>query len=338
MKGVRYIIILTCFLSACSNKDVMLPDYTYTSVYFPLQYPLRTLILGDDRADNSLDKKKQFNIGVSIGGLYKNNRDWNVDFVVDKTLVPANLTQADGSPVEVLPDNYYTLASNNKITIPSGSFNGLLLVQLTDAFFNDPLSATSRYVIPLRITGTSADSVLKGVPAVPNPNRHIQGDWDPNVLPRDYVLFGIKYINPYHGTYLHRGKESKLDANGAVTETTVYHQPYAEQDQLWSLSTTSMSAVQTNGVGTRFTATSKMTLTIDEATGNIVVSPVSTSPFKANGSGKYVKNAEAWGGVNHHAMYLEYTYGAGGIQHRVNDTLVFRDNGVVFEEIKVTVN
>ncbi len=81
---------------------------------------------------------------------------------------------------------------------------GGIQVQLTDAFFQDPRSVKNTFVIPMRITGVvNADSVLSGKSSLPNPDRRKAGDWI--TQPKDYILFAIKYINPYHGTYLRRG-------------------------------------------------------------------------------------------------------------------------------------
>ena len=55
---------------------------------------------------------------------------------------------------------YYN-ATFDKITIPAGSFFGKLRVNLTDAFFADPLTTGLHYVIPLRITDAAGDSILK---------------------------------------------------------------------------------------------------------------------------------------------------------------------------------
>jgi len=337
MKILKYIILLSVVFGACQNKDTSFPDYKYNAVYFPFQYPIRTLILGDSRSDNSLDKKHQFNIGVNIGGMYVNKKSWDVNFMVDESLVPSNLKNTDGISIKVLPASYYTLSPVNKAVIPSGSFSGLINVQLTDAFFTDPLAVTGTYVIPLVITSSSADSVLTGVPEVPNPNRNVATDWNANALPKDYTLFGIKFINAYHGTYLHRGKDVTLDNLGAPVSTVVYHQQYVEKDQLWKLTTSGKNTVLTDGIGSKFTSSTKLLLDF-AADGNIIVKPGTGSTIQGNGTGKYVENAETWDGTKHHAMYLNYTYKDGAINHAVTDTLVFRDNGVVFEEFKVQIN
>lgn len=336
MKKIASIIIGLLLLISCSNQEITYPDYEYNAVYFPLQYPLRTLILGESISDNSLDKNLQFHIGASIGGLRENKKDWEIDYEVDYSLVPPNLTTSTGKPLEVLPEKFYTLSPENKITISKGQFNGLILVQLTEGFLNDPLAITGNYVIPLRMTSTNADSILIGFPFVENPNRLIDADWEPGSLPKDFVLFGIKYINPYHGNYFHRGKDVGIESGDTVSFVT-YHQQYVEKDQLWSLVTTAKNAVQTNGVGSKFDSNSRLLLEIDE-NGSIVIKTGNDSNYPADGVGRYVEKAEVWGGEKHHALYLNYTYKEGTINHVVTDTLVFRDNGVKFEDFKVELN
>jgi hypothetical protein len=334
MKILKYIMVFCVLFTSCQNQKVAFPDYKYTAVYFPIQYPLRTLILGDSRSDNTLDKKLQFHIGVSIGGIYENKKSWDVNYKVDYSLVPPDLVNDDGDPIKVLPDKYYTLSPTDKIMIPAGSFNGLILVQLTDAFLDDPLAVTGDYVIPLRITGSNADSILTGNPYVSNPNKNIPADWDPGAQPKDFVLFGIKYINSYHGNYLHRGKDVTLDAHGDTVSSVIYHQKYVVDDQLWAVTTTGKTTVETNGVGAKFDKDTHLALDIDD-NGTIKVGPSPASLYPASGVGRYLKDAESWGGVKHNAMYLNYIYKDGAFNHVVTDTLVFRDNGVVYEENKI---
>src|SRR5450759_3275444 len=46
-------------------------------------------------------------------------------------------------------------------------------------------------------------------------------------------------INPYHGKYLHRGTSVVRDATFAL-DTTVYHQKYVVDDEIWALVTLSL--------------------------------------------------------------------------------------------------
>lgn len=330
MKKLIYLLFVLPFV-ACSNQEVELPDFKYNAVYFPLQYPVRTLILGDDRVDNSLDKQLKFHIGASIGGMYKNTRDWNVDYVVDPSLVNS-IKNSKGDVIEVLPESYYQIAPKNRIVIPAGSFDGLAEVQLTEAFLNDPKAIIGSYVIPLRITASDADSILVGKPLFASADKNVAGHWDPNAKPKDFVLFGIKFINPYHGSYFHRGKDVTYDSSNKVVKEEVYRQKYIENNQIWKLTTTGRYECVTNGVGSNVGAQYAMKLSLNAANGDIVVSEVSSSKFKTNGTGKFVAKGGEWGGQKFNAIYLNYSYIDGANNHVVNDTLVFRNNGVVFEE------
>lgn len=325
---------LMAFMASCHNDPVSYPDYKYNAVYFPLQYPIRTLVLGDSRSDNSLDKKLEFHIGVSIGGEYQNTKPWTVDYKLDDSLVPEGTVTTNGDTLRILPPRYYTLSPIGSLSIPVDSFSGLILVKLSDAFLDDSLAITGHYVIPLRITGSDADSILSGLPFVQDPSRTNPADWDPNSEPKDFVLFGIKYINPYHGNYFHRGTDVGINATGDTVSEQIYHQPYVVNDQLWSLTTTGRTTVVTNGVGSEFSQDTKMMLDVADD-GTVLVKPDPTSDFQASGVGRYVKGGDAWGGTPANALFLNYVYQAGAINHVVTDTLVFRDNGVVFQQFAI---
>jgi hypothetical protein len=55
------------------------------------------------------------------------------------------------------------------------------------------------------------------------------------------------------------------------------------------------------------------------------------------GTGKLVEDGDAWGGKDHDVIHLAYEYldAVNNEKHQVNDTLVIRDRGVVFEEFTV---
>ena len=197
----------SCLLVSCYNADKEFPDYEGgTTAYFAYQNPVRTLILGNDIYDNTLDNAHKCQIWSTMGGAY-HGRDAVVDIVVDETLCD-NLyfTDEGGNPDEPvlpMPTSYYSLASNS---IPyNGDSRGYVEVQFTDAFFNDAKAITYSYVIPLRMTGvTGIDHILSGTPREGlSPSRTNTEDWD--VLAKDYVLYCVKYMYPLQGKYIRRG-------------------------------------------------------------------------------------------------------------------------------------
>ncbi len=90
-------------IMSCSNQDWEFDDFEYTSAYFPYQSPVRTLILDEDYIfDNSNDLQMKFMISATMGGVYKNNNDYIVNYQIDESLVNG-LVNDDGEPIMVLP-------------------------------------------------------------------------------------------------------------------------------------------------------------------------------------------------------------------------------------------
>ena len=142
-------------MASCYNSDREFPDYEKgTTAYFAYQFPVRTLVLGNDIYDNTLDNAHKCQIWSTMGGAY-GGRDAQVDIVVDESLCN-NLWFVDEGgnpsvPVQAMPTAYYKLSSN---VIPyNGEPRGYVEVQFTDAFFNDEKAIENTYVIPLLMTG-----------------------------------------------------------------------------------------------------------------------------------------------------------------------------------------
>lgn len=220
---------LSLTFAACYNADKDFPDYEGgTKAYFAYQNPVRTLILGNDIYDNSLDKAHKCRIWATMGGAYK-GRNGVVNFIVDESLCDNLWFLDDGGytsqRVLPMPTNYYTLLSN---VIPYNSdTRGYVEVQFTDEFFKDPEAIHNTYVIPLRMTGVSGiDAILSGTPNVESPVRTNAQDW--TVLPMDYVLYCVKYMNPWQGKYIRRGvdvvtEEGKEPATIVRKDFTLYN-------------------------------------------------------------------------------------------------------------------
>jgi len=209
---------LSLTYASCYNADREFSDFEGgTTAYFAYQYPVRTLILGNDIYDNSLDNEHRCRIWATMGGAYS-GRDAVVNFVVDPSLCN-NLWFVDegGNPsyaVTPLPSTHYELLSD---VIPyNGDSRGYVEVKFKDAFFNDPKAIENYYVIPLRMTGaTGIDHILTGTPREGmNPSRTNADGWD--VLPMDYVLYCVKYMNPWQGRYIRRGVD-KVTEKGVTT-------------------------------------------------------------------------------------------------------------------------
>lgn len=346
MKRIKFIFLLSVLgltlFTSCYNQDIAYDDYKTQSIYFPFQYPVRTLSLGNDRTDNSLDKQHKFNIGISVGGLYmENKKNWNADFQVVDSLVSKYLVNVKGDTLKVLPSKYYTLSPTNNVTIPKGSFSGLIEVQLTDAFFQDPVAIKGNYVIPLKVI-SSPDNVifLRGTAAsgIVKPNIHLASDW--SVVPRDYSLFGVKYVNPYHGTWLRRGKMVVKNTGGTILNTVVFRTRSVEFDIPTVLTTTKLNEV----VGTMNVEKESWNISLTVSDNNkITIVSTLVSTIIISGVGEYVMNGDTWGGTPQEptlrdAIRLSYSYKrSNGDICEVSDTLVFRDRGIKVEEARPAV-
>ena len=337
------IAILIGGIYSCNNEDWSFPDFDYTTTYFPYQYPIRTLVLGDYYFDNQNDNDHKFMISARVGGMYTNHSDWHVEYRLAPELamnLSTNSNTFDGKTVSspdtlrILPPEYYTLSPANHFVIPKGSFIGQIEVQLTDAFFDDPLSVSTNYVLPIRITSSTSDSLLVGRPVDPgDPDPRVAGYW--TVSPKDFTIFGIKFVNQYHGSYLHRGASVITDnVTKEVIETIVYRQKYVEHNPIVRLQTIGRNTVRVQGT-LRMTPVSPGSfiadLTFDD-NNNCIITTNEASAFHVSGTGTFVPKGGMWGNEYYDAIHLSYAVVQENNLHSISDTLVFRDKGVTFLE------
>ena len=212
---------LSLTFASCYNTEQEFPDFEGgTTAYFAYQFPVRTLVLGNDIYDNTLDNEHKCRIWSTMGGAY-GGRNAHVDIVVDESLCENLWFMDDGGnpskPVLPMPTSYYNLLSN---VIPyNGDPRGYVEVQFTDAFFADAKATANNYVIPLVMKSANGiDHILTGTPLEGlSPSRTNTEDWD--VLAKDYVLYCVKYMNPWQGKYIRRGVDNVTEKG--VTKTIV---------------------------------------------------------------------------------------------------------------------
>lgn len=324
MKNLFYIsMVLLSVLISCKNQEIEFPDYDMQSVYFAYQTPIRTITLGEDIFDTSLDNQHKLQIMATLGGVYENKKEVTIGISVDNSKTQGLSFAAPlNGIIRAMPANYYTLASN-KIVIPKGKIIGGVEVQLTDAYFADPLSVNTTYVIPLTMTNVvNADSILSN---------------------KKYTLYAVKYINPWTGFYLRRGKDVFVGKNGntALDGTVVRHMQYVEKDEVNQLNTRALTQTTfpvtfkgTGGVNINRT----LLLTFDNS-GNCTVTAGDGS-FTASGTGKFVKRGEknSWGSQDRDALYLNYQVDLNDRTVTSVDTLVMRDRGVKAETFTPVAN
>lgn len=331
-KNLAYIGLASLIMAfaSCESGDNEFPDFDYQTVYFANQYGLRTIELGESEfVDNTLDNQHKMKINAAWGGGYTNRRNVIIDFKIDESLCDNLYFKSTNHPLVPMPASYYKLASD-QITIPQGQIMAGVEVQLTDAFFADEKSTGENYVIPLLMTAVQgADSILQGKAVVENPILTNSGDW--SVQPQNFVLYAVKYVNPWHGEYLRRGVDHA--AIGGVSKDIVRHEQFVENDEVVNISTKSLKdnllPLKIKDAGgkdvsytVRLTFTDDGTCTLSSGSEDVVVS----------GSGKFVRKGEknSLGGKDRNALYLDYTVNLtnNNIQVATKDTLVLRTRNV----------
>ena len=337
---------LSLTYTSCYNADNEFPDYEKgTTAYFAYQFPVRTLILGNDIYDNTLDNEHKCRIWSTMGGAY-GGRDAYVDIAVDESLCN-NLWFVDAggnpsTPVLPMPTAYYHLSSN---VIPyKGEPRGYVEVQFTDAFFADAKAVQNTYVIPIVMTGVKGiDHILTGTPREGlNPSRSNTEDWD--VLAKDYVLYCVKYMNPWQGKYIRRGVDNVTEKG--VTTTIVRkdmslvnsdlehykENPVNQNDEICGITTKNMSqaifpvSFKTSGAS----RSCNLILTFD---GNKCTISTDDKDVEASGSGEFiVKGTER-------AEYKDYQWGSNNGQPVQRDILRLSYNvNFTNSDLQITTN
>ena len=309
---------LACAFWSCENGDIDFPDYEEgTTVYFPYQYPVRTIVLGDDEYDTSLDKAHKCQIKATFGGSY-NGSNGSVTVAVADTLCD-NLFFEDGvTPVMAMPERFYKLST---MTLAfNGTFNGTTEVQLTDDFFADPDAVKNTYVIPLVMTSqTGFTRILTGrLNEGASGSRTDESIWD--VKPMDYVLYCVKFQNKYSGFWLTHGTTSTDDIEKA--------QPV--EVKTLSLSDCSYSVSYQDG-DQIYQADLKLSF---DGSNNCTISSL-TDGVTASGTGSWGDNTEikAWGNKDRDGMELNYTVDfGGGKKFSTHEKMVWQRSGVTIEE------
>lgn len=309
---------LACAFWSCENGDIDFPDYEEgTTVYFPYQYPVRTIVLGDDEYDTSLDKAHKCQIKATFGGSY-NGSNGSVTVAVADTLCD-NLFFEDGvTPVMAMPERFYKLST---MTLAfNGAFNGTTEVQLTDDFFADPDAVKNTYVIPLVMTSqTGFTRILTGrLNEGASGSRTDESIWD--VKPMDYVLYCVKFQNKYSGFWLTHGTPSTDDIEKA--------QPV--EVKTLSLSDCSYSVSYQDG-DQIYQADLKLSF---DGSNNCTISSL-TDGVTASGTGSWGDNTEikAWGNKDRDGMELNYTVDfGGGKKFSTHEKMVWQRSGVTIEE------
>lgn len=306
MKKIFAILFLVAALSAC--YDDYIDDYIFDSVSFPYQINARTFVVGEDM---------KIQIGVVLSGARENDRDRSVPYQIDQTLVnPTTLTAmqnaapyiksavAKVTELKLLPADYYTVTDNAKFVIEKGKHSGTITLRPDSVkFLSDIATLEATYVLPLRITGADADSILGH---------------------KNYAVIGLKYENMLFGNYLHGGVTVEKDALGnVVSEKKYYTTIPSPESKIWILKTVEPFSLVTNGVSD-ISSSAKDELKITLNGGNVAVSNVTGATFSVESDGPSTYNQAKL--LQNRKIFLNYKYqNAAGNWCYAKDTLTFRN-------------
>lgn len=316
------VLLIGALFTSCKNGDAEFPDYEKgTTAYFAYQYPVRTIVLGDDEYDTTNDKAGIFHIKSTFGGSY-NGSNGSITVAVTPSLCE-NLTFEDGSPVKVMPSEYYDLKATTWNY--GGTMNGQSEVQLTEAFFNDPLAAQQTYVIPLQIVDQAGfGRVLTGtLKEGGNPIRTDASQWE--VQPMDYVLYCVKFQNKYSGYWLTNGNTSTENIEKAGNVQIKCH---SINKSVYTVSYQDGNKMRTCDLlltfsGDRYSTSDQCTITS------------LTEGVNATGSGTWTDQGEkkSWGDKDRDLMELNYTVDFGnGVTFSTHEKLVWYRSGITTQE------
>ena len=322
IKMVAALLALMASFTACENGDQTFDDYEGgTTAYFAYQSPVRTIVLGDDEYDTTLDKAHKLKILATFGGSY-NGRNATVNVAVDNSLCD-NLTFADGTPVKAMPVEYYQL-STTAFNF-NGGMQGGTEVQLTDDFFKDPDAVKNTYVIPLVMQNqTGFDRIATGtLKEGKTGSRTNASIWE--TAPRDYVMYCVKYQNKYSGWWLtnHNTSTENIEKASQVQITT-----RTLNSSVYTVEFQEGSTIYKADLLLTFDANEKCTITS------------LTDGVKATGSGSWADNGiHSWNNKDRDLMELnaEITF-AGSVKKNLNEKLVWWRSGVSKEEFSYTYN
>ncbi len=248
-KAVILLFAVAVGIAACHNfedDNELHPNFGTTTGYFSYQFPVRTIILGDYIYDNSNDNDHKCIIYAHIGGVRENESDRKFTIEVDNSLCDNILFTSGGNTIVAMPADYYSLSSNTELVIPKGSMFGGVEVQLSEAFFNDPLAIKNTYVVPIRLKSSNdVDSILGGFSEFTADER-IVNEW--MIAPKNFTMYAIKYINEYDAVYLHYGNSSVKDGSGTTLGDSIYQERYVEYNRTYKLATTGRRTVQSASI------------------------------------------------------------------------------------------
>ena len=261
IKNILFAVaIVIGLLNGCKYDDSYL-DATigYTMTYFASNSHTRTVIPGEGL---------YFGVGPAMAGVIENPNDQTVDIVFPRNEFPSSYNRT------LMPANYISnfseLSSVVKVTIPKGRFLGLHTVVLDSvAFLNDPAALNATYAIPIKIVGTSLDSINAA---------------------RDSILITVRYQSTYEGYYFFKNSTITPEHGGTMFPSRTESYTNESNNSCWTLTTLEPFKVRAVSAVNAFTQSLQFDLSVTRdgtVTYDISEAPNQTVEPEAGKENKY---------------------------------------------------
>ena len=290
MKKIFIAIAMISFFFGCKYDDDYLNPKLETMAYFASKTEYtRSVIVGEGM---------QFRIGAAMSGVIENTRNETVDMIINK-----NAALSEGKTL--LPDTYYNsseLSGTIQATIPAGDFLGYFTVRIDSInFLSDAKSLTGEYAIPVKIVGTSLESVNKEL---------------------SFIQVFVKYMSTIDGYYLYRSTVKKEVAGTIVEKETITESyPNESDNSTFRLETKAPFTVSVTPAVSSFMNGLKFDLTLNEKDNTVTIGTVSGFPeVVADGENVYNRKTRDF--------VLNYKYTENGTIYHVSQELIFRNRMV----------
>lgn len=280
-------ILIASLLASCSYDDFVENEFEYTAVYFPKDTIARTFIM---------EEGMRIGVGIVLGGRLSNDRDVEVTFSLDPSLVT-------DAAYTVMPAEYYTLEGldgepiTNTITIPKGKVQGFVYVKAdSSAFLSDISSLGHNYALGFQLEEViGADSILADMTT---------------------TIISFSYINQLFGYYVQLGQINRTE-NGDPIDPVIY--PGGIDDVL-QLTMYAPDTLIVNGIGVSRGGNHKMKIAV-RADNSIDIASIPGAIAVTDDGGSRFIRAER-------EIILNYSFEQNGIIHTARDTLEFRNRVV----------
>ncbi len=291
MKIMKYknclllMLLLSMMFSCDPYEDYIVDTVGFTAVYFPYGELPRSAVSGEGL---------EIKVGAYLGGVKDNNNIEDLTFEIDPTML-------DGTAYTLLPSDYYTLGSADKITIDKGEFLGLLSVKFDSLrMASDMQLLDYNYALPFRILSASTDSILEG---------------------KEETIIPIKLMNTYEGNFYQVGSLKEFFTVDKVLDTAYVYGDHLDgpNTPIRELSSIMMDTVKINGVANRTGDNYSMKLKVNPEDNSVTIIADPSSDYQVEENG-----FSLWDPVKRR-FTLKYKYSDGGKDFEVEEVLTFRN-------------